>query len=124
MEEMDSTFDSSKLLPNDLLIKHAGNHFYKIGLSPFPYGSTKRIIFYSKPIITNIIIIVLLYRSVVSLVIPEQNPEFNIIIGNFCYFLNLQYQINAVLIASYIYTFSCNGTQYWNYKHNIKPSYM
>src|SRR5258708_11589316 len=124
MEEQESIFDPTKPLPRESTIVSSGSHFYQIGFSHYPYGSTKRIVICSKPIITNIILIILCIRCIISMTLPEQKPEFYMMIGDLCYFLNLRIKFNGCLIAFYLFGISCNAVQYWNYRHGIRPTYL
>src|SRR5258708_5703255 len=99
MEIMESSIDLSKPLSNDLSIKEAGNHFYGIGLSNASFGNAKRFKAYFNPIISVTIVFIFGLRCFISTLIKEKNSDLFIMIGDFCYFMNLQYHFNLLLFG-------------------------
>jgi hypothetical protein len=116
-------FDPNNNLPNDVLIDFAANHLYTIGLIPLTDESIKRKI-YENPVFKFIINLHLIIRIIISLQLSEENEYIFLLIGDFTYFLKARIHFNTVqcLITS-IAVFS-QLVQYYNYKNDIKPSYL
>jgi hypothetical protein len=116
-------FEPNNILPNDVLIDFAANHLYRIGLIPLRDKSIKRKR-YENPVFKFIINLHLIIRFIISLQLSEENEYIFLLIGDFTYFLKARIHFNtaASLIIS-IALFS-QLVQYYNYKNDIKPSYL
>jgi hypothetical protein len=120
----DSEWNPNKVLPHNIVIKTAGNHFYEIGLWQFRIGNAKRNQVIYHPLLRLIIQILLCLRSFISLLTKRNDPEFFVQIGDFNYFLNVRYQFNVCLMLLNIITMINIAIHYWYYKNEIWPSYM
>jgi hypothetical protein len=116
-------FDPNNILPNEVLIDFAANHLYTIGLIPLTDESIKRKR-YENPVFKFIISLHLIIRFIISLQLSEENEHIFLLIGDISYFLRARIHLNTVasLITS-IAVFS-QLVQYYNYKNDIKPSYL
>ena len=78
----------TRVIPGSLAIRSAGTHFYSIGLSNHkPLNAPKRRWFHKPIVVFAVVFSQLVLRQLVSIVIPQQNPEFYAIIGDVTYFL-------------------------------------
>jgi len=123
MEIKDENFNSNELIRADLVINSAGTHLYRIGLCHFEIGKLERNRL-NNPSLVAIINGSIFIRSIISILLPEDNTELHIIFGDFSYFYNGSVHFN---IAASLLTFMALITQlihYQNFKKNMKPSYL
>jgi len=116
-------FDPRYLLPENIVIKSAGTHFYRIGLSLFPNGSKKRSKIHN-PLFIFVIQLLVTIRYIIGLLTSNENRTFLLLSGNVFHFLNMRIHgniaatfVNSIVIISELY-------HYKNYKNGIKPSYL
>ncbi len=83
-------FDSSVILPASTIIKSAGSHLYRIGLSHYQFGDKKRTKL-SNPWFIFIIMFILWIRFMLTLVLRTENKNISIMIGDFAYFLKIRH---------------------------------
>jgi len=116
-------FDPKLFLPNNIIIKSAGTHLYRIGLSLYPNGLESRSLLHN-PWIMSITFTSLIIKFMLPLLFPDQDQRFFITIGDFSYFFNGSIHLNiaAVLITSL--AFATHLIHYKNYKNHIKPTYL
>src|SRR6202021_702466 len=77
-----------RVIPGSLAITHAGTHLYSIGLSNHkPFNAPKRRWFHKTIVVFATLFSQLIVRQLVSILIPQQNPEFYAIIGDITYFV-------------------------------------
>src|SRR5215470_5267368 len=91
-------FDINKPLPPVIAIKSAENHLYSIGLSLFSSGSQMRNKFHN-PFFISLIISVQILKSITAILMKEDKYKL-LLIGDYTYFLNDRYFMNATLILS------------------------
>jgi hypothetical protein len=116
-------FDPNNILPNDVLINFAANHLYRFGLIPLTDESIERKR-YENPVFKSIINLRLIIRIIISLQLSEENEYIFLLIGDFPYFLKARIHFNtAECLITSIAIFS-QLVQYYNYKNDIKPSYL
>jgi hypothetical protein len=120
---MAENFDPSEPLPPEVLVTSAGSHLYRIGLSHFPYGWKKKKKFH-KPLFIALINLIILTKSIISLMLSEENPELFIILFDFSYFINARIHYNICAIIILFMTIISQILHYYNYKYDIKPSYL
>ena len=114
-------FDANQCLPKNIRIKSAEKHLYGIGLSFHSY--------IAKNIITNpkfIFIIGLFFniKLIVASFLPENHEYLFIIFGDLFHFLN---KANAFRISIAFYIILSLISQliyYYNYKNDIKPTFL
>jgi len=116
-------FDPKRLLPSNIRIDSAETHLYRIGLSLFPNGIIKRNRFHN-PILIFIIQIYLIIKSIISLLINGEDSDIFIIIGDYGYFLGLKLHVDIVFIFVTSISLVSQLIHYYNYKNDIKPSYL
>jgi hypothetical protein len=119
---MDS-FDVNKVLPQNIVLKGAENHLFRIGLNLISDGNIKRRIFYN-PVLIFSVNIAIVMKSVVSILTPEENKKLLIIIGDFSHFLGLETHYNVILILSIFLGLISQLINYYNYKNGIKHTYL
>src|SRR5580698_8191598 len=77
-----------RVIPLTLAITNAGTHLYSIGLSNHkPFNAPKRRWFHKPIVVFAVVFSQLFLRQLVSILIPQQNPEFYAIIGDATYFV-------------------------------------
>ena len=119
---MDS-FDANKTLPQSIALKSAENHLFRIGLS-FESRNDEIRGFFHKPLLISIIIIIAIIKFFVSLLIPEENVKYFIYIGDFTYFLGIRGYYNIAGILYGILALNSQLIYYYNYKNDIKPTFL
>jgi hypothetical protein len=119
---MDS-FDANKVLLQNIILKGAENHLYRIGLNLKYDRNKKRRIFYN-PILIFSVNIAIVIKSIVRLLTHEENKKFLIIIGDFSHFLGLKTHYNVILIFSIFSAPISQLISYYNYKNGIKQTYL
>jgi len=117
------TFDSSKLLPQNIIIRSAETHLYRIGLCLTSKSQTKRSRFHN-PLLVFIVNIIVLLRISISLLLPEDNSHKFIVFGDFAYFIGLRYYFNSSYVLCILLVLSSQLIYYYNYKNDIKPNYL
>ena len=117
------TFDPKKLLPQEITIKSNGNHLYRIGLSLFANGLTKkdRII---HPILLFIILSSVIIKCIVVILIPEEYEYLMTLIGDIFTQINLKIHGNMGTITFVTFAFLSQLLHYYEYKNNLKPTYL
>ncbi len=98
-------------------------HHNRIGLNLISNGPEKRSIFYNPLLLFSVNVIVLL-KSTVSLLTPEENNSLMIIIGDFAHFFGTKTHYNAIIILSIILTLIYQLINFYNYKKGINPTYL
>jgi hypothetical protein len=120
---MDTILNPYEPLPPELLVTSAGSHLYRIGLSHFPNGWKRRKKFHY-PLLIALLNVIILVKSITSLLLTEENPELFIILFDFSYFLNVKIHYNTCVIVIIILTLVSQILHYINYKKNLKSSYL
>jgi hypothetical protein len=118
-------FGAEHILPQNMILKSAGSHFYRIGLSLFPFGSEKRKKLFN-PYFITIIISFSLLKSMLSLLIPEDDNyyKYHILFGDWVYFMKARLHITITQIIYGLIALISQLLNYWYYKNNISPSYL
>jgi hypothetical protein len=119
---MDS-FDTNKVLPQNIVLKGAENHLYRIGLNLISNGPEKRNVLYNPLLIFNLNIAIVI-KSIVSVLKPEENGKLLIIIGDFAHFFGAKTHLNLIIILSTILALNSQLISYYNYKNGIKQTYL
>ncbi len=120
-----SIFSAERILPQNMILKSAGSHFYRIGLSLFPFGSEKRKKLYN-PYFITIIISFSLLKSMLSLLIPEDDNynKYHLLFGDWVYFMKARLHLTITQIVYGLIALISQLLNYWYYKNNISPSYL
>ena len=116
-------FNPNKLLQPNVILKSIDSHLYTIGLSLFSVENCKRSAFYN-PKLIFIIQLQLFIRYFISIIASEENPQLFVFIGDFGYYLKVRFHF---AVANCLVTFLGLISQvlhYYNYKNDIKPSYL
>ena len=114
-----------KTLPSNLVIKNAGNDFYRIGLSLFKFGSEKRIKLHN-PLFVFTINTLYSIKCGLSLAFlkDDDNDGLFLLIGDLGHFMKVRYHMNICIILYALIGMSSQIINYWYYKNNVKPSYL
>jgi hypothetical protein len=115
-------FDVEKSLPSIKAIKCAENHFYRIGLSLFSFGSQARNR-YHNPFFISFIISVQIFKSITAILMKEDKYRL-LLIGDFAYFINCRNFVNSAIILSGSLTLFSQLLHYWKYYKKESPSYL
>src|ERR1700761_3459283 len=89
-------FDPKKCIPQSWRIPSSGQHFYRFGFSQYRNGCTDRPKLYH-PLLVFILLFITNLRFMYSAVIPPQTPDFHLIIGDYCYFIGMQFHMNLMI---------------------------
>jgi hypothetical protein len=108
------SFDANKPLPLDIAINSAESHLYRIGLNLFKINDGKRNIFHN-PLLVFIINSIAIIKSIIALLMTEDNETISIIIGNFSYFLGLRIHFNLALGLACLFTITSQLIYFYNY---------
>ncbi len=115
-------FDIGKPLPSVIAIKCAENHLYRNGLSLFSFGSKTRNRFHN-PFLISFIICVQILKSITAILMKEDKYKL-LLIGDFAYFLNGRYLLNASITLFGSLALFSQLLHYWKYYKNESPSYL
>jgi hypothetical protein len=124
MDDKESLLNINKPLPKSLILSSAGNHLYMTGVSPFSLGYSKRSKLFVNSFFGHLCSLLIITRCLISNFIPEDNPQYFIIIGDFCYFIKLRYQLNISITIILIFAVICQLIHYYNYANGIIPVYL
>jgi len=119
----ENSFDASKLLPPNIVIKSAANHFYEIGLSLFQLNSENRSKL-SNPLFIFVIHSLIVIRSFVSIFLSEENEDIFIVISDFTHFLRVRIHFNIAVIVNVGFNMISQLIHCWNYYKDISPTYL
>jgi hypothetical protein len=114
--------DVDKPLQSVIAINSAQNYLYSVGLSLFSFGSQTRNRFHN-PFFISFIICVQILKSLIALLIKEDKYRL-LLIGDFPYFLNDRYFMNAAIILWGILALFSQILHYWKYYKNESPSFL
>jgi hypothetical protein len=117
------SFDANKPLPLDIALNSAESHSYRIGLNLFKINDQKRSIFHN-PLLVFIINSIAIIKSIISLLMTEDNERISIIIGDFPHFLGLRIHFNLGLSLIYLLVLTSQLIYFYNYMEDIKPTYF
>jgi hypothetical protein len=117
------SFDANKPLPLDIALNSAESHSYRIGLNLFKINDQKRSIFHN-PLLIFIINSIAIIKSIIALLMTEDNKRISIIIGDFSHFLGLRIHFNLWSCLSYLFALTSQLIYFYNYMEDIKPTYF
>jgi hypothetical protein len=120
-ETIKSDLIVTKCLPQNLRLNC--NHFYKIGLSLFSFGSETRHLFYN-PFLILFINLIYFAKSIFSLLLKEENENLFILIGDFSYFIKARIHFNGIILFVSCVALISQLLNFWYYKNNIKPTFL
>jgi len=124
METIKRSFDPKQVLPENLIIKSAATHLYTAGLSLFPYDFVKRNR-YHNPLLVFILNLQLFIRIIVSLLLlSDENKYMLMVLGEWAHFFNVRIHFNILASPVILIAIVSQIIHYYNFKNNIKPSYL
>ena len=117
-------FDANQLLDEKYLIRSAGNHFYECGISFFKlHGSKERKKLYNPRLILVVNSLILL-RSSISLVLPDDYHRTHLILADFTHVLGAKFYLNPALILSIAVIQFNQFLHYYDYINDSFPLYL
>jgi len=120
MEE--SKLDPKKCLPEKLIIKSAGTHFYRIGLTYYKNGSILRDRFHD-PVFILIINSILLLRFIISMLFSDGNEDIHVFIGDFSLYCG-GLHLNITVTSLSVFAILSQLLNYYNFRNDIKPTFL
>ena len=123
MNKIEKEFDSKQLLPKDIVIDYAANNLYRIGLSHFSNGLSKRYK-YHNTLLIFIVNLQHIIRCIIASLSKDENKNWALYIEDYSYFLNARIHVNILMIFIFMISLVSQILNYYNYKNNIKPSYL
>jgi hypothetical protein len=123
MSKICNEFDQRKILPPDIALKSADKCLQKIGLSLFRDPLTKRSKTHN-PILMLIIESNFFLQFFVSLIIPEENRKQFLLIGDLGHFYKARVHCAIACCFMIQIPIFSQILHYYNYKNNIKPTYL
>ena len=122
---MEESIDANKVLPQNLIIKSAENKLLSIGLIYRTNNNSNvfRGILYN-PLFIFTIISIGIIKLFIGLLLPEDNAYIFKIIGDFTYFLGIRIYGNIAGILYFSLAFISQLIYYYNYKNDIKPTFL
>ncbi len=118
-------YSAEHILTPNMILKSAGSHFYRIGLSLFPFGSEKRKKLFN-PYLITIIIFFSISQTILSFLIPEDDNynNYHILFGDWIYFYNDRIHMSITQAMYGLIALISQLLNYWYFKNNIKPLYL
>ena len=116
-------FNSSQLLPQNLVIVSAETYLYRIGLSLTTKSYVKRPKL-NHPLLVFIVTVISIIKIAISLFFSENNKYYFIIVGDFGYFFGVRFHFNISAILYMLLALSSQLIYYYNYKNDIKPNFL
>jgi hypothetical protein len=113
----------SVILPQEIIIETAGDHFYKIGLSQYKIGESQRSSLHNPKLIA-IVVSLLLIRCIISLITPKEYEQVFYWMGDFTYYLKIRIHCNVGLISFFSSTLIFLFLHYLKYRKKIRPTYL
>ncbi len=110
-------------MPTELILDSAENRLYRIGLIVRSENGEKRSIFY-KPLLVFGVNIILIVKYIVSLLLNEEHEKLLITIGDISHFYGAKIHLNVALILFTLLTLNSQLIHYYNYKNDIKQTYL
>jgi hypothetical protein len=110
-------------LPQNIVLNGAESHLYRIDLNLIPNGPEKRNFLYNPLLILSLNIVIVI-KSIVSVLTPEEKGKFLIIIGDFDHFYGSKTHFNFIIILLTILALNSQLISYYNYKNGIKQKYL
>ena len=118
-----SVLQPNKPLPSNLVNNFVDLHLYRIGLSLFPNEFIKRTRIHN-PKFIFIIQLLFFIRSIIALLSSREDTQFYAYIGDFAYFINAKAHIGTAAAFASFPSIVSQIIHYFNYKNDIKPSYL
>ena len=112
-----------KNLDKDLAIKRAGSDFYAIGLSLFPYISSKRKSIYN-PYFVSVITIGYTLKLAIGLFLEANDDAFFLITGDWSYFIGARYHMTVSALTYGVLASVSQLIHFWYFWKGIEPSYL
>ena len=122
--QIKKSFDPAQKLNEKYLIKSAGNHLYESGLSFYQFipGRNRKAFF--NPYWVFFVYLIITLRSVLSLILSNEDDQVHIYLGDYTHFLNAKFFINPALILSIIIMLLTQLIHFIDYKRGVKPEYL
>ena len=117
------SFDANKLLPQNIIIKSAETHSYRIGLSFDSLNYVKRDILHN-PLLIFIITTIGILKVIIQWLLPDDNPQIFHISRRLHLFSWNQTSSVYRLLFYMLLSLTSQIIYYYNYKNDIKPTFL
>ena len=116
-------FDPSKLLDQKYIVKSAGNHLYKCGLSYYKLSNCRkrRVI---SPKVISLLNLVIILRSILSMSLPDDSGKLFVYLADYTHVLKARYHINPAIIGVAVTQLIAQALHYLEFKQNKRPVYL
>ena len=119
----ENKFDPKKCIPQSWRIPSSGHHFYRFGFSQYRNGCTDRSKVYH-PLLIFILTSLYIMRIPYSALTPPKTPEFHLLIGDWGYFIDMQFHLNMMLFFGLGVGYISLIIQYYEYIRRRGQPYM
>ena len=116
-------FNSRIIISEKWRIPSSGQHFYRYGFSQYRNGCIDRSKLYH-PLFVFILPIVFNLKQLCSAFTPHNKPGFQILMGNFGYFLALNLHMNLLLSLVFTMATVSHLIHYYHYHYDRGQPYM
>ncbi|HEY6437264.1 MAG TPA: hypothetical protein VIY47_11795, partial [Ignavibacteriaceae bacterium] len=123
MKKKKSKFNPNRPLPQELTIPSANDKLFKIGLSYFNFGHSKRSII-NNPILILIVNTIVITRSLISLKMKGLSRDMSIYLGNFSHFIEVGVQWDLQFVSIGCANISSLILFYRMYRKGKIPKFM
>jgi hypothetical protein len=123
MKKKKSKFNPNRPLPQELTIPSANDKLFKIGLSHFNFGHSKRSLI-NNPIIILIVNTIVITRSLISLKMKGLSRDMSIYLGNASHFVEVGVQWDIQIVSVCFMSISSLILFYKMYRKGKIPKFM
>jgi hypothetical protein len=123
MKKKKSKFNPNRPLPQELTIPSANDKFFKIGLSHFNFGDSKRSVI-NNPILIVIVNTIVITRSLISLKMKGLSRDMSIYLGNVSHFIEVGVQFDVENLCISCMSVSSLILFYKMYRRGKIPKFM
>ena len=116
-------FDPNKVLSNNLIISSAENNFYRNGLCLTSRTRLNRNKLH-KPLLIFSVNFIFLIKCLICLLSPNDYKYLFIIVGDVGYLMGYRIYINIAIALYIILAITSQLIYYYNYKNDIKPTFL
>ena len=117
-------FNSNEILSSEYLISSAGNHFYECGLSFYQSLPNRERKFYFNPYWVAAVHLIIVFRCVASLILPDNYERAHVYLGDFTHYLDAKAHINPALILSISALLLTKCLHFWHHIRGVIPEYL
>ena len=123
-KEFKKSFDPSAILSEQYLMISAGNHLYECGLTFHQFLPGRDRKYYFNPFWICFVYLLIIIRSIASLICPDDYKQIYVYLGDFTYYLNAKAHINPAIILSAGVLVLTQCLHFWHYMRGVTPQYL